>query len=308
MTDRPAWLEVCVLVEDELSESVADVLARNAPGGVAMGYGSIESDPDGEGRPIGPLAVRAYLPFDSSLEERRKRILEGLWHLGRILPIPEPTFREVAEEDWSVAWRKNYRPMRVGRRLVIIPTWMDFPIKPGEVAIRLDPGMAFGTGMHPTTQLCLQALEDLVTPGIEVIDLGCGSGILSIAAARLGAGRITAVDIDPQAVRIAGENILANGVADRIRVSQGSLAGLLNGAFGIKEARLVVANILAGVLIQMLSQHLERLAAPGGDLILSGILLEQSKAVEEAIAGAGLQLKGRRQMEDWIALHAKQTG
>jgi ribosomal protein L11 methyltransferase len=308
VTDRPAWLEVSVLVEDELTESVADVLARFAPGGVAMGYGTIEPDPDGEGKPKGPLAVRAYLPFDSNLEDRRTRILEGLWHLSQILPIPEPTFREVAEEDWSLAWKKNYRPLRIGKRLVIVPSWMEIPLAPEDVAIRLDPGMAFGTGMHPTTQLCLQAVEELVTPGVEVIDLGCGSGILSIAATRLGAGRVTAVDIDPEAVRVAAENARKNGVSDQISICQGSLAELLAGKFVVARAQLVLANILAGVIIQMLSQGLARLVAPGGNLILSGILQEQAEAVKQALISAGMRLQEIRQHEDWISLRAMHAG
>lgn len=303
MTDRPVWIEVSVIVNEELAESVADVLARFAPGGVAMGYEAIAPDPDGEGKPLGPLSVRAYLPCDSALEDRRTRIVEALWHLGQIASIPEPSFREILEEDWSLAWKKNYLPLRIGRRLVIVPSWLEVELAPGDVPVRLDPGMAFGTGMHPTTQLCLQAVEELVLPGIDVIDLGCGSGILSIAAAHLGAGNVTAVDIDPDAIRIARENIRENNVADRIRVAQGSLADLLEGRFGVTSARLVLANILARVLVQMLAGGLANLVLPGGHLILSGILLEQSETVEKALADAGLQLKERRPFDDWILLH-----
>jgi ribosomal protein L11 methyltransferase len=304
LTDRPAWLEVSVLVKDELTESVADVLARFAPGGVAMGYESIEPDPYGEGRPTGLLAVRAYLPLDSELEERRTRILEGLWHLSQILPIPDPTFREVPEEDWSLVWKKNYHPLRVGKRLVIVPSWMEIPLAPEDIAVHLDPGMAFGTGMHPTTRLCLQAVEELVNPGMDVIDLGCGSGILSIAAARLGARRVTAVDIDPDAVRISQENARKNRVEDQVAVCLGSLAGLLEGKFPVSRAGLVLANILAGVLIQMLSRGLGKLVSPGGVLILSGILYDQAEAVEQALPSAGMRLREKRQFDDWISLHA----
>jgi ribosomal protein L11 methyltransferase len=304
MTDRPAWVEVCVVVGEELAESVADAMARYAPGGVALGYESIEPDPDGQGTPRGPLAVRAYLPCDASLEDRRTRILEALWHLSRITPIPEATFRDVVEEDWSLAWKKNYRPLRVGRHFVIVPSWMETELRAEDVPIRLDPGMAFGTGMHPTTQLCLQAVEDFAAAGKSVIDLGCGSGILAIGAVLLGAAPVTAVDIDPEAVRIARENFRENGVADGIRAACGSLDDLLDGRLGAKSADLVLANILAVVLAQMLSDGLGRLVNPGGVLVLSGILEEQSATVERAIADAGLSLQGRRQFDDWVLLEA----
>jgi ribosomal protein L11 methyltransferase len=297
----PAWLEASVRVSEELSESVADVMARFAPNGVTLGYESIRPDPDGEGTPCGPITVRAYLAWGADLEKRRAGLAEALWHLGRIRPIPEPEFREVAETDWSLEWKKTYRPFRIGRRLMIVPSWMEGAAAEGDAVVRLDPGMAFGTGMHPTTQLCLEALEERIRPGIDVIDLGCGSGILAIAALQLGAGRASGWDVDPEAVKAARENAVINGVAPRFEVRQGSLQDLLNEK---RAAPVVAANILAGVLQEMLRASLADLVEPGGCLILSGILQEQSAAVEAAVAGSGLRLADKKQREDWIALVA----
>jgi ribosomal protein L11 methyltransferase len=298
----PRWLEAAVRVDEELSESVADVMARFAPRGVTLTSEAVRPDPDGAGTPGGPITVRAYLPFGSDLETRRTGLAEALWHLGRISPIPEPVFREVAEADWSAEWKKNYRPLRVGRRLMIVPSWMEEKPAEGGLVLRIDPGMAFGTGMHPTTQLCLEALEERITPGMDVIDLGCGSGILAIAALRLGAGRAEGWDVDPEAVHVARENAVINGVETRFTARIGSLADLLGGN---RSAPVVAANILAGVLQLMLKDSLALTVRPGGCLILSGILLDQSAVVEDAIAESGLHLSEKKTREDWAALIAE---
>jgi len=298
----PAWWEVSLKVNEELAESVADVMARFASGGVALGYDSIEPDPDGEGKPTGALTVRAYLPADAELESNRSRLEEALWHLGRISPLPEPEWRTVVEKDWSLEWKKHYRPMRIGRRLQIVPSWMDPAPYARNLVLRLDPGMAFGTGTHPTTQLCLETLEDRIYPGMNVIDLGCGSGILAITAVKLGAGKVLGLDVDPQAIRVARENILLNGVESSIEIRSGSLQELLMEG---RSAPLVVANILAAVLQEMLAAGLARTVAPGGCLVLSGILEDQSGAVEEAIREQGMRLKEKRIRQDWVALVAE---
>jgi len=298
----PVWLEASVRVNEELAESVADVMARFAPNGVTLGYSSIEPDPNGEGRPRGPLTVRAYLPWGEDVQSRRTALEEALWHLGRISPIPEPVFREVVETDWSLEWKKHYRSFRIGKRLVIVPSWTDWNAAPGDVILRLDPGMAFGTGMHPTTQLCLEALEERIIPGKELLDLGCGSGILSIGGLRLGAGRAEGWDIDPEAVRVARENAVLNGVEARFAARPGTLEDMLKEK---RTAPVVAANILAGVLQSMLHASLSETVDRGGCLILSGILIEQSAAVEAAIVESGLYLAEKKTREDWVALIAE---
>jgi ribosomal protein L11 methyltransferase len=298
----PVWLEASVRVNEELAESVADVMARFAPNGVTLGYEEIEPDPDGEGRPRGPLTVRAYLPWGEDVQTRRTALEEALWHLGQISPIPEPVFREVVETDWSIEWKKNYHPFRIGKRLMIVPSWIDWEAAPGDVILRLDPGMAFGTGMHPTTQLCLEALEERIIPDAGMIDLGCGSGILSIAGLLLGAGRAEGWDIDPEAVRVARENAVLNGVEARFDARPGTLEDMLREK---RTAPVVAANILAGVLQSMLRASLADTVGRGGCLILSGILMEQSAAVEAAIAESGLHLEEKKTREDWVALIAE---
>ncbi len=285
------WLEVSVETTGEGAEAVAEVLSRFAPRGVAL-----EAGPEGFG--TGLVTVRAYLPADEQLPQTRRRVEEALWHLGQILPLPPPTFRVVAETDWAEAWKQHLTVLHVGRRLVIRPSWLPYIPAGEEVVVELDPGMAFGTGTHPTTQMCLLALEDWVRPGARVLDLGTGSGILAIAAAKLGAKRVLALDTDPQAVSVARENVYRNGVADRVRVARGSLAQAI-GRFDV-----VVVNILARVLVEMAEQGLARRLAPTGRLMVAGLLAAQEEEVREAFQRHGLVVVGRRQMEDWVALEA----
>jgi ribosomal protein L11 methyltransferase len=301
------WLEVSLTVNGEAAEAVADVLTRFAPEGVAIEATHIEAAPDEEGHAIGPVNVRAYLPADANLEATRIALEEALWHLGQILPLPSPNYQTVAETDWAEAWKVNFHPLRLGRRLMIVPAWLNPPLEPDDIPIRIDPGMAFGTGTHPTTQLCLAAIEKHLRPGHAVLDLGTGSGILSVAAAKLGAGPILAVDIDAEAVRVAHENTELNGVAERIHIEQGSLAEILAGRFSLRAAELVVANILARVIIALLEQGLAQTIKPGGLLIASGILDSQAYEVRAALKAQGLIILAEEQLEDWVAIIARRS-
>jgi len=286
------WLEISVRVDPEAAEAVAEVLARFAPRGVA-----VEAGPEGIG--AGPVTVRAYLPTDDRTPQIRRRVEEALWHLGQLLPIPEPTFRPVAEADWAEAWKARLRVLHIGRRVVVRPSWLPYAPQGDEVVVVLDPGMAFGTGLHPTTQMCLMALEAHLRPGMRVLDLGTGSGILAVAAARLGAGSVLALDTDPQAVAVARENVSRNGVADRVRVAKGSL-DQADGLFG-----LVLVNILAEVILRLAREGLGEQLAPGGMLMAAGLTADQEKEVAEALQHVGLTVVGRRQMEDWVALEVR---
>jgi len=288
------WLEVSVSTGGEAAEAVAEVLARFARRGIA-----IEAGPEGLGS--GTVTVRAYLPADENFTQTRRRVAEGLWHLGQILPIPEPTFRSIDEADWAEAWKKHLKVLHIGRRLVVRPSWLSYTPKKREVVIELDPGMAFGTGVHPTTQMCLAALEERIRPGLRLLDLGTGSGVLAIAGAKLGAGSVLAVDNDPQAVRVARRNVRRNGVEDRVRVVEGSLAQA-DGPFD-----LVVVNILAGVIVEMAGQGLADRLSPGGLLVTAGLIEEQERQVTEALQRTGLVLAGRRQVDDWVVLELRPT-
>ncbi len=304
------WLEVSLIVSAEAAEAVSEVLSRFAPEGVAIEATRFEVTPDDHGLPVGDVIVRAYLPADDTVEETRARLEESLWHLGQILPLPTPGYTPIAEADWSEAWKANYKPIRIGKRIVVIPAWLygSTAAHPGAarddipIIIIMDPGMAFGTGTHPTTQLCLAAVEKHLQPGQPVIDLGSGSGILAIAAARLNAGHIYAYDIDAEAVRVARENIAANGVADHISVEKGSLAELL--AAGA-NAPFVLANLLAHTLINLFDQGLAQLVTPGGLIVLSGILDSQAFEVIAALKRHGLTLAAQEKLEDWVALIAR---
>lgn len=292
-------MEISLTVDGEMAEAVADLLARHAPGGVA-----IESALGGEqaARPETPVIVRAYLAPDEQLQARRSEIEAGLWHLGMIRPLPAPVYRQVAEQDWAEVWKEHYRPIRIGRRLLILPAWLSNPDE-SRLAIVLDPGMAFGTGTHPSTQLCLAALEDYVQAGDEVIDLGCGSGILSIGAVLLGARRVRALDIDPLAVRITRENAERNGVAAWVEASDGSLENLLQSA--VPAPDLLVANILAPVLDDMARHGMSRAVRPGGTVILAGVLAEQAEPLEATCLEHGFDRVELRRSGEWRALVLK---
>jgi ribosomal protein L11 methyltransferase len=315
------WLEVSLTVDGELAESVAEVLARFIPDGVVIETTGIAPDVEGEGVPVGPLRVCGYIPVDGRLEETRRKIEEALWYLGRIpvrSPLPAAQFRPIQEENWNEAWKQHYHPIAIGRRLIILPAWLEAAGQE-RIPIHIDPGMAFGTGTHPTTQLCLEIIESLLVgsndyhqallpPGVEVIDIGCGSGILSITALKLGAHHALGVDVDSQAIPNARVNAFQNGVTERLELGVGSIAEILAGAFSIRRAPLVLANILAPVIVRLLDSGMADLLTPGGVLVLSGILEEQWLGVDghvslkDALERHDLQILEQRQSGDWIAL------
>lgn len=303
------WLEVSLIVDGELAEAVAEVLARYIPAGVVIESTAVTTAPQDEGgQAVGPMRVCGYLPLDEKLEETRRRIEQGLWYLGRIRPLPPPTFKPFEEVDWVEAWKEHYHPIPVGQRLVIVPVWLEPPAG-GRIPIRIDPGMAFGTGTHPTTQLCLELLDEFdaqrLPPDYRVLDIGCGSGILSSAALKLGASGALGVDIDPLAVQAARQNALTNGVSDRLEVGVGSVSELRAGKFAIQQAELVFANILAPIILRLFAAGLAQLVCAGGILILSGILAEQAEEVVAAAEQQGLRIIEQRQMGDWVAVAAQ---
>lgn len=297
----PSWLQVSLEVDAELAESVAEVLARYIEGGIAIESTRIRANPEDQGHSIGPLRVSGYIPLDSEVEETRQKIENALRALSLIRPIPKPSYTPIKDQNWMESWKRHYQPLLVGERLLVLPAWAE--VEPGDrLPIRIEPGMAFGTGAHPSTQLSLQLLEQYIKPGQSLIDLGCGSGILSIAAARLGASPILGVDIDPVAVENAHHNAALNQL--KLRFQKGSLADLLEGQEGAHKADIVVANILAPVLIRLLGEGLGELLGPDGRLILSGILAEQEGGIGQAIQSAGLKTDTTRRMEDWLAVAA----
>jgi len=215
--------------------------------------------------------------------------------------MPAPQFELIQEVNWVETWKQHYHPIAIGTRLIVIPSWIeDFP--PERIPIRIEPGMAFGTGTHPTTQLCLALAESRVRAAEPVIDVGCGSGILSVAALKLGANLALGVDIDSEAIDSSCQNAALNGVSDRLELGVGSVSEVRSGQFSIRQAPLVFANILAPVIIRLLDDGLAELVTPGGTMIFSGILAEQEELVLEAALAHGLQLDEGRQVGDWVAL------
>ncbi|RPI92861.1 MAG: 50S ribosomal protein L11 methyltransferase [Chloroflexi bacterium] len=302
------WLEVSLTVNGELAEAVADVLARFAYSGVMMEQGVKYTDEEDAGTPTGPITVRAYLEMNDQIEETRQKVEKSLYYLGMIQPLPAASYKQIADQNWMEAWKQHYKPILIGERLVVLPAWMDSP-DPDRVAIKIDPGMAFGTGTHPTTQLCLELMESFFTQSQIVnrkskivIDIGCGSGILSIAALKLGATSALGMDIDADSIVNARENANTNHAGDELILGIGSIQEILDGKFPFRKAPLVVANILAPVIIRLFDAGLAELMDDGGSIILSGILQEQTQNVIEAAQAKGLRMNERKQLGDWVAL------
>lgn len=319
------WLEICVSVDVEGVEAVGALFREHVHGGVMIEEDiTFFSDQEYQVNVDKPVNVKGYLPLHdettaaSSLEKVR-RIEEALWHLGLLRPVGPLQTKEVAEEDWQESWKQFFHVHRIGRRIVVRPSWQRYVAAPGDVVVDVDPGMAFGTGLHPTTQMCLIELEERTAPGISVLDLGTGSGILAIAAAKLGADRVLALDVDPMAVGVARKNVDLNRIGHSVQVLEGSLP-LGRGsaedslAWHIEDDSqdgrvhfdLVVANIIASVIAD-LSGEIEQVLRPSGLLIASGILAEKVKEVEERLAASGLELASRREVGDWVALVARKT-
>ncbi len=307
------WLEVSVVTDGEGAEAVAEMLRPFAHNdGVVLEQLGDESNPDPDALETA-VTVKIYIPEDEDNPDLRRRIEEVLYHMGRMYPIPPPTFRQLAEEDWANAWKEHYHPFRIGSKIWIQPSWLEQEaatstalsagvpgkdgIRSGDVVLTLDPGMAFGTGLHPTTQMCLLALEKLVQPGMTVLDVGTGSAILAIAAAKLGAKSLLGIDTDNLAVKAALANAEQNDVADRIVIRQGTLDTVSQHGWDI-----VVVNILAPVIISLFQNDgLLDYVAENGRLILSGIIEEQGEAVETAVAAAGGRIIDTYQVRDWMA-------
>lgn len=303
------WIEVSVTADGEAAEAVSELFNRlnarpDGQGGAVTEVGGW--DPIGEDHHI-VVVVKTYLPADEpTTTETLRQIEEGLWFLGRVYPLGEPRIQPLKEEDWANAWKANYKPLKVGRFL-IIPSWERESAQPaaGELPIILDPGMAFGTGLHPSTQLCMIAMDGIVGPETRVLDAGCGSGILSIAAARLGARQIDGFDIDPIAARATAENAALNNLSAPIRVvasgGPDSAPFWRDGAAPrLWDVHLV--NILPHVITALLDLGLARHLAPGGKMILAGIIEAREADLRGHLAQHGLTVVRRLAQGDWVSL------
>jgi ribosomal protein L11 methyltransferase len=265
----------------------------------------VETRPEGPARlsdnPVSStIWVKIYLPA-GVWDRKRPRIERTRKDLQKEYSISEFKTRELGREDWAEQWKKGYEVRKVGRRIVIVPSWKTYTPKRNEIPVTMDPGMAFGTGLHPTTRLCLIALEKYLKTGERVLDVGTGSGILAIAAVKLGAESVDALDIEPAAIDASGRNAAGNGVADRVKLHLGTLKEL---GMKIPPADLILVNILAYTIIRMLPELKAKLR-PGGHIITSGILAEFRPDVEAAMNREGLEVMEALQEEDWVSLVAR---
>ncbi len=315
LVGEDAWLELAVTCDAEAVEVVAEILSRVAPGGVSVeaGFSLVHEGLGAEVDPSVPATVRAYLPARDAGAVRRSTedVDRALGHIQAfgLREIGELQTQVVHESDWAGAWKRHVRVLRIARRIVIRPTWRRHRRRPGDVVIAMDPGMAFGTGLHPTTRLCLAGIERWSDEGIlargvarngnaRLLDVGCGSGILAIAAGLLGAGELVGVDTDPIAIEATLSNARRNRVARRLRARRGSLP-TGDGPFDV-----ATANLIASLLVALAGDLAAELR-PGGRLLASGIFVDREADVRAAFEAIGLRVLRRDAEGDWVMLEAE---
>jgi ribosomal protein L11 methyltransferase len=308
------WSEISIHTTNEAIEPISNILHEAGASGVVIEdpfdltkeredqFGEIyQLDP--QDYPDEGVIIKAYIPVNSFLAETVdgiKEAINGLKLHNIDIGKNTVTLLEVNEEEWATAWKKYYHPVKISERFTIVPTWEDYtPVHTDELIIELDPGMAFGTGTHPTTVMCIQALERTVNKGDRIIDVGTGSGVLSIAAALLGAEQISALDLDEVAVTTARENVELNRVQHVVEVSKNNL---LEGIDVTVDG--IVANILAEVIVRF-TDDAAKIVKKDGYFIASGIIQQKKQEVKDSLIKAGFEITETLLMEDWVALIAK---
>ncbi len=291
----------------EAVEAISEILSRVAPGGTSVepGFELVDEGLSARVDPSRPATIRAYVPArdPEAADAAAAEVDRALDHLRafNLRPIGPLRTRAVDEADWAEAWKRHFPVTRIGRRIVIRPSWRRHRTAAGEVVLALDPGMAFGTGLHPTTRLCLEALEAAADRGLlgdaRVLDVGCGSGILSIAAAALGARSVVGLDVDPIAIEATTANARRNRRSRAIRARLGSVPS------GEQPHDVVLANLIASLLVT-LAPRLAAELRPDGVLVASGIFRDREHEVRDAFDAAGLAVRERRATDDWLALEA----
>ena len=295
--DSSRWVEISVQAETEAVDDLIGLFSRHCTGGAAV-----------EDQRRGPrwsenerVVVKGFV--DEGDEDTLRKLEIALLLLSRSAGISEPQTRVLEPADWAEAWKAFFPPLPIGQSLVVVPTWLEHTPENGRRALRLDPGMAFGTGLHATTRLCLEVLERVIEPGMDVLDVGTGSGILSIAALLLGAQHVDAIDTDPVSIRVARENGVLNGVADRMRIVQATLPTLASGTVPVLQSGpydLLLVNILAEVIIDMAPGFADYLRTEGR-IVVSGIIADKAAAVREALNAHGLSVREELEQDGWVA-------
>ena len=293
------WIELSVEVDHEAVEPVVELFSRYGYNEGVVIEEPFTQDRDGDNVRIDvsrPFLIRTFIPQETFDAASLDAIRNGVWHLGRMRGTGELTVETRNEEDWANAWKAHYKPVRVGTRVVARPPWQAYVPEGDDVVVLLDPGMAFGTGTHPTTQIALRLLETLDVAGRTVFDVGTGSGIIAIAAAKLGAGKVDGVDIDAVSVRQAQTNIDLNAVRPTVAIWQSSMEPTDE---PLPTYDIVVANIIARVLVEISDQIVASVGA-AGTLVLSGIIDSKEESVIERYRALDFEQIERQQIEDWI--------
>ncbi|WP_368900649.1 50S ribosomal protein L11 methyltransferase [Oceanobacillus oncorhynchi] len=308
------WSEITILTTNEAVEPISNILHETGASGLVIedpldlkhfegeGFGEIvELDP--EDYPDEGVRIKAYLPMNSFLGETVEEIKQAINQLLLYdidLGKNEVSLSEVHEEEWASAWKKYYKPVKISNRITITPTWEDYqPVSTDELIIELDPGMAFGTGTHPTTILSIQGLEAYVQPDDKIIDVGCGSGVLSIASIKLGAESVQAFDLDDIAVKSTNLNVKLNHLQNQVTAKQNNL---LDGVDS--QADVIVSNILAEIIVRFVEDAYKNLR-PGGHFITSGIIQKKKQLVRDRLTEAGFEIISVSELEDWVSIVAK---
>ena len=293
------WVELSIDTPAEFVEPLTQVFTEHGEGGVAIELPAGHNPDEGETAPVPErVTVTTYIPHDNRLEGRYARIDTAVRLVAHVGDVSKLRVRVVEEEEWQESWKEHFHVLRVGMRTVIVPTWRTYEPREDDIVISIDPGMAFGTGHHPTTRMCLELLEQHVEPGAHVLDLGCGSGILSIATAKLGASDVLGLEIDPIAASVAERNVRENGVRDTVTTDEASLPHPKAEANGYD---LLVANVSAKVITE-LADHIVRAVRSGGTLLFSGILDKQKTEVIERMVALGVHFEDGLTDADWVAL------
>ncbi len=301
-TPDRVWYQLSVDVDSEAVEAVTELFGRYGFNeGVAIEEPYIQ-DQDGDNMGIDvdkPFTVHTYVAEEDYKPEIIEELRQALYFLGQLRGVSDVRVSSLQEQDWANAWKDHFQVHRIGERVVIRPPWREYEPQGDDVVIELDPGMAFGTGLHPSTRLSMLGTEEVVTAGCTVLDVGTGSGILAIAAVKLGAVKADTVDVETVAVKATADNAAANGLSDQIKVELGSVGE--GEPFWGEQYDVVLANIIARVLIE-LSQAIVAHTKPGGKMVLAGIIETREQDVIDAFTAAGAKVINRRFAEDWVSL------
>lgn len=310
------WIEVVVKTSQENEDIVSDVLYQAGAQGLAIEDPNdiLELSQNQEEwdffdiniseEDLGNIIIKAYYSESSDIKSiidfiREK--IENNSQKGEGKSYGKIVLNKVDEKDWSESWKKYYKPKRIGKRIIIKPSWEDFKCNANDLIVELDPGMAFGTGTHETTIMCTEAIESYMKPGDKVYDVGCGSGILSIVAAKLGASKVLGIDMDPNSVRISKENIIRNGVDDTVDILEGNLLDLIS-----EKANVIVSNIIAEIIVGMSLDIKEKLT-DNGIFIASGIILDKIDLVKNALLSHDFKIIETKIMNEWACIVASRN-